>query len=73
MGKRGSDAAASSGVNQLNTFRNVSARTVDLVLDGVRSNPDCLDSGAQSYRHSIQGSLFCLVLDPLPSSCVFGA
>ena len=73
MGKRGSDAASSSGVNQLSTFRNVSARTVDLILDGVRSNAGCLDSGAQSYKNSIERNLFCLVLEPLPSSCVFGA
>ena len=73
MGKRGSDAASSSGVSQLSTFRNVSARTVDLVLDGVRSNPGCLDSGAQSYRNSIEGGLFCLVQEPLLSLCVFGA
>ena len=50
------------------------ARTVDKVLEGVRQNPGCLDSGPQGYRHSLTG-LCCLVLPLLLllSSCFHGA
>ncbi len=49
------------------------ARTVDKVLEGVRQNPGCLDSGPQGYRRSLTG--LCSLVLPLLllSSCFHGA
>ena len=68
--KRAVDEAA--GVHALGTIRNVSARTVDIILERARSNRDCLLEGPQSDKHALQGLIFFASATAKVLECSFG-
>jgi hypothetical protein len=52
-----------AGVGALGIFARISSKNVDLILDRVRANPGCLQSGPQSYKWHLEHERNKLIKD----------
>ena len=52
-----------AGVGALGIFKRISSRNVDIILDRVRANPGCLQSGPQSYKWHLEHEKNKLIKD----------